>query len=131
MKKSKKYQAVSSLAAALEKRREKPENIADIITALEREPDRKKRKKIMNEYICRFKETADFFAENEAVINARAEAALISAAVNGNVTALKFYLKNRLPEKYSDKPKETVEIEDISETEANIYGGEDEKDHTL
>lgn len=131
MKKSRRYQAVSSLAAALEHRQEAPENIPDIITALENEPDKKKRKKMMKEFAVRYKETADFFAENEAVINARAEAALISAAVSGDVNALKFYLKNRLPEKYSDKPKETVEIEDISGIEEKIYGSENEKDHTV
>lgn len=36
--------------------------------------------------------------------------ALIGAAVSGNVNALKFYLKNRLPEKYFDKPKEAVKM---------------------
>lgn len=131
MKKTKKYQAINSLASALEKSDKAGENVSDIITALEREPDRKKRKKIMKEFAARYRETADFLSENEAAINARAEAALIGAAVSGNVNALKFYLKNRLPEKYSDKPKETVEIEDVSETEGMLYGGEDEKNDTV
>lgn len=131
MKKSRRYQAVSSLAAALEKQPATAPNIPDIITVLENEPNKKKRKKMMKEFAARYKETADFFAENEAVINARAEAALISAAVSGDVNALKFYLKNRLPEKYSDKPKGTVEIEDISGIEEKIYGSENKKDHTV
>lgn len=70
-------------------------------------------------------------AENEALINSEAEAALIGAAVSGNVNALKFYLKNRLPGKYSDKPKEEIEIEDISETEAEIYDCKNEKNNSL
>lgn len=131
MKKSKKHQAINSLAAALEKHEKAVENVSDIIKALENEPDRKKRRKMMKEFAARYRETADFLSENEAAINARAEAALIGAAVSGNVNALKFFLKNRLPEKYSDKPKETIEIEDISEIEEEIYGIENEKNDTV
>lgn len=133
MKKSRKYEAICSLSEALKNQPENEGDLTDIISALEKEPDRKKRKRIMKDFICRFRETADFFAENEDVINARAEAALIGAAVGGNVNALKFYLKNRMPDKYSDKPKENIEIEDISETEGMLYGGEDggKKDDTV
>lgn len=134
MKKSRKYQAVNSLAAALKKSEKSGENVSDIITALENEPDRKKRRKMMKEFAARYRETADFLSENEAAINARAEAALIGAAVSGNVNALKFFLTNRMPDKYSDKPREEVEIEDISEIEemiANVGEGESEENHTV
>ena len=137
MKKSKKYQAVNSLAEALKKPEKTADNVSDIIKALENEPDKKKRKKMMKDFAARSRETADFLSENEAEINAGVEAALIRAAVSGNVNALRFYLKNRMPDKYSDKPKETVEIEDISEVEEMIYGnkaaaGNDgEKDDTV
>ncbi len=103
MKKSRKYQAVNSLAEALKKPEKAGENISDIIKALENEPDRKKRRKMMKEFAARYRETADFLSENEAAINASAEAALIGAAVSGNVTALKFFLKNRMPDKYDSK----------------------------
>lgn len=131
MKKTKKYQAINSLAAALKKPENAGENVLDIIKALENEPDRKKRRKMMKEFAAHYRETADFLSKNEAAINARAEAALIGAAVSGNINALKFYLKNRMPDKYSDKPREEVEIEDLSGIEEKIYGSENEKDDTV
>lgn len=82
------------------------ETTADFISALSSESDRKKRKKMMKDFAARHADTADFLSKNEALINAEAEAALIGAAVGGNVNALKFLLKSRLPEKYSDKPKD-------------------------
>lgn len=125
---------IKALAEALSaacKQETKLDTTADFISALHSEPDKKKRKKLIKDFTARHADAAAFFSENEALINAEAEAALISAAVSGNVNALKFYLKNRLPEKYSDKPKETVEIEDISGIEEKIYGSENEKDHTV
>ncbi len=97
---------------------------ADFINALLAEPDKKKRKKMMREFSERRADIIKFISENEDLINAEAEAALIGAAVgNKNVNAIKFYLKNKLPDKYSDKPLGDVEIEDVSEIEEELYGG--------
>lgn len=41
-----------------------------------------------------------------------------------NVGALNLYLKNKMPDKYSDKPKTEPEFEDVSDIEEDIYGGE-------
>ena len=40
-----------------------------------------------------------------------------------NVGALNMYLKNRMPDKYSDKPKTEPEYEDVADIEEDIYGG--------
>lgn len=96
---------------------------ADFITALLAEPDKKKRKKMMKEFSERREDIIKFLSENENLINAEAEAALIGAAVgNKNVNAIKFYLKNKMPGKYSDKPLGDTEIEDVSEIEEDLYG---------
>lgn len=41
-----------------------------------------------------------------------------------NVGALNMYLKNKMPDKYSDKPKTDPEYEDVSDVEEDIYGGD-------
>ncbi|MCM1578755.1 MAG: hypothetical protein NC078_08170 [Ruminococcus sp.] len=51
MKKSKKYEAICSLSEALKNQPENEGNLTDIISALEKEPDRKKRKRIMKDFI--------------------------------------------------------------------------------
>ncbi len=97
---------------------------ADFINALLSEPDKKNRKKMMKEFSERREDIIKFISENEDLINAEAEAALIGAAVgNKNVNAIKFYLKNKMPGKYSDKPVGDTEIEDVSEIEEELYGG--------
>lgn len=120
---------------------------ADFINALLAEPDRKKRNAMMKDFAARRKDVAKFIDEYSDLINAEAEAALIGAAVGGtrvesevsykggrkstkkkriqsapNVNALTFYLKNKMPGKYSDKPLGDVEIEDVSEIEEDLYG---------
>lgn len=115
-------------------------SIKDLLTAVYSEPDPKKRKKLMADFSARHADAADFLAENEDLINAEAEAALICAAVGGtytdtevsykggrkhvtvknkrvlpNAAALNMLLKNRMPDKYSDHPTGEIEIEDTSE----------------
>lgn len=120
---------------------------ADLINALLAEPDKKKRTAMMKDYAARRMDVAKFIAENADLINAEAEAALIGAAVGGtrvesevsykggkkstkkkriqavpNVHALTFYLKNKMPGVYSDKPVGDTEIEDVSDIEEALYG---------
>ena len=119
---------------------------ADFVKLLLAEPDKKKRKKMVKDFSERRSDLAKFLKDNEDLINAEAEMALISAAVGGTVTekevsykggrrmvsskekhiapnvgALNMYLKNKMPDKYSDKPQTEIEIEDLSEIEEEIY----------
>ena len=122
---------------------------ADFVKLLLSEPDKKKRRAMMKDFSERHADLAKFLKENEDLINAEAEMALISAAVGGTVTekevsykggrrtvsskekrippnvgALNMYLKNKMPDKYSDKPKTEPEYEDVSDVEEDIYGGD-------
>ncbi len=121
---------------------------ADFVKLLLSESDKKKRKAMMKNFSERHAELAKFLKDNEDLINAEAEMALISAAVGGTVTekevsykggrrtvsskekrippnvgALNMYLKNKMPDKYSDKPQTEPELEDVSDIEEDIYGG--------
>lgn len=121
---------------------------ADFVKLLLSESDKKKRKAMMKNFSERHAELAKFLKDNEDLINAEAEMALITAAVGGTVTekevtykngkrhvstkekhispnvgALNMYLKNRMPDKYSDKPQTEPELEDVSDIEEDIYGG--------
>ena len=122
---------------------------ADFVKLLLAEPDKKKRKKMVKNFSERRSDLAKFLKENEDLINAEAEMALVTAAVGTtvvekkvsykggrhtvsskekrippNVGALNMYLKNKMPDKYSDKPKTEPEYEDVSDVEEDIYGGD-------
>lgn len=124
-------------------------SLQDIISAALSEPNDKKRRKLLRDFAARRADVAAFLADNEDLINSEAEAALIGAAVGGtftekkisykggrrqettvkrhippNMAALGLYLKNRMPDKYSDKPKTDPEYEDVSDVEEDIYGGD-------
>ena len=144
--------SINALAAAIKSAENTDNEIggqtaADLINALLAEPDKKKRTQMMKDFSARHKDVAKFLSENADLINAEAEAALISAAVGGthiekevsykggkksvkskrvkvlpNVGALQFLLKNKMPDKYSDKPVGDVEIEDVSGIEEELYG---------
>ena len=121
---------------------------ADFVKLLLAEPDRKKRKAMMKDFFFFFSDLAKFLKDNEDLINAEAEMALVTAAVGTtivekkvsykggrrivsteekhiapNVGALNLYLKNKMPDKYSDKPQTEPELEDVSDIEEDIYGG--------
>ena len=122
---------------------------ADFVKLLLSEPDKKKRKAMMKNFSERHADLAKFLKDNEDLINAEAEMALVTAAVGTtvvekkvsykggrrvisteekhiapNVGALNLYLKNKMPDKYSDKPKTEPEYEDVSDVEEDIYGGD-------
>lgn len=125
-------------------------SLQDIIAAALSEPNEKRRRKMLRDFADRRKDVAEFLSENEALINSEAEAALIGAAVGGtavekkisykggrrqettfkrhippNMAALGMYLKNRMPERYSDHPAGEIEIEDTSEINEVIDNAED------
>lgn len=151
----------AAMNPAAEENTEVAETAADFVKRLLAEPDKKKRKAMVKDFTARRQDVAKFLAENEELINAEAEMALISAAVGGtvtekevsykggrrqvstrekhtapNVAALNLYLKNKMPDKYSDKPQTEVEIEDVTEIEEELYGednseGTEQKDDTV
>ena len=84
----------------------------DILKKLVNEKSAKKRKKILE--------------SSEGLIGSEIELALINEAAKGNVNAIKFYLKSRMPDKYSDKPQPETEIEDVSEIKEMIDNAEDQ-----
>jgi hypothetical protein len=153
----KQSRAVTELSAAINPDEEKEDisagTVRDLWNAIIHEPNRKKRMKLINDFTARHSDAADFLAQNENLINAEAEMALISAAVGGthierevsyrggrkslkakrvtappNVTALNMLLKNRMPDKYSDKPMGEIEIEDVSEIMEEIENAEDDSE---
>lgn len=126
------------------------DTLNDLLTAIISEPNRKKRKQLIKDFTARHKDAADFLAQNEELINAEAEAALIRAAVGGthtereisykggrksvktkrittqpNMAALGMLLKNRMPDKYSDDPQGEIEIEDVSGVKEDIENAEE------
>lgn len=151
----------AAINPAAEESSDAAETAADFVKRLLAEPDKKKRKAMVKDFTARHRDVAKFLADNEELINAEAELALISAAVGGtvtekevsykggrrhvstkekhtapNVAALNLYLKNKMPDKYSDKPQTEVEIEDVTEIEEELYGedtseGTEQKDDTV
>lgn len=144
--------SIKALAEAMQSAENTDEEIggqtaADLINFLLSEPDKKKRTQMMKDFSARRRDVAKFISEYGDLINAEAEAALIGAAVGGthtekevsykggrkfvktkrvkalpNVAALQFLLKNKMPDKYSDKPIGDTEIEDVSDIEEELYG---------
>lgn len=53
-------------------------------------------------------EISDALKEGKEVVDFKVENALLSAALEGNVTAQIFWLKNRKPRMWRDKPVETA-----------------------
>lgn len=146
-------ESLQDLIGALDRRKENEDTsgqtVADFVNALLAEPDRKKRKAMMKDFSARRADVAKFIRDNEELINAEAEMALVAAAVGTtvtekevsykggrrqvrsrkrrtapNVAALNLYLKNKMPDKYSDKPQTEPEYEDVSDVEEEIYGGD-------
>ena len=126
------------------------DTIADFLNKLLAEPDKKSRKQLIKDFSARRSDVAKFLKDNEELINAEAEIALISAATGSmhteheisykggrksvttktkkvlpNAALLTLLLKNRMPDKYSDKPIGEIEIEDVSDIEKELYDEED------
>lgn len=141
--------ALREIAGAMsdvgETAKQSADTIGDLVNTLLTEPNAKRRRKLIDDFTARHRDAADFLAANDELVNTEAEAALIKAAVGGvfeerkisikggrksvnvkrrnvppNMQALAMLLKNRMPDKYTDKPLGTVEIEDTSEVEEMI-----------
>lgn len=68
----------------------------------------------LNEYKKKYPDFSDLLKKGKEVSDEEVENALYKAALGGNITAQIFWLKNRRPEKWRDKPdtdkKEAIEI---------------------
>lgn len=79
------------------------------------------------EYKKQFPDFSDLLKKNKEYVDLQVENALLKSALNGNITAQIFWLKNRCPEKWRDKPIEkecetndegiVIKIEDCSRHE--------------
>ena len=58
------------------------------------------------EYKKNISDFSDSLKKNKEICDAEVESALHKAAVGGNITAIIFWLKNRRPDKWREKPAE-------------------------
>ncbi len=56
------------------------------------------------EYKKQFPDFSDLLKKNKEYVDSQVENALLKSALNGNITAQIFWLKNRRPELWRDKP---------------------------
>lgn len=59
----------------------------------------------LNDWKKRFPDISDALKKGKEVVDFQVENALVQAALDGNVTAQIFWLKNRRPDKWRDKPE--------------------------
>ena len=73
------------------------------------------RSKTLYEWINRFSEIGNTLKKGKEVVDFEVENALFKAAMEGNTTAQIFWLKNRRPDKWREKPKETPPEEEVND----------------
>lgn len=61
----------------------------------------------LNQWKNKYSDISDTLKKGKEVVDYQVENALLSAALEGNTTAQIFWLKNRRPDKWRDKPDET------------------------
>lgn len=64
------------------------------------------------EYKKRFSEFSECLKKTRACVDGQVENALLQKALSGDTTAMIFWLKNRRPEKWREKPKDSENAED-------------------
>lgn len=67
----------------------------------------------LNQWKHKFSDISDALKGGKEVADYRVENALYEAAVGGNVTAMIFWLKNRKPQSWREKPEETGNQEPV------------------
>lgn len=78
------------------------------------------------EYKKQFSDFSDILKKNKDFVDLEVENALLQSALNGNITAQIFWLKNRRPDKWRDKPaedKEEQESVSVNITIEDLSGG--------
>lgn len=61
----------------------------------------------LNQWKNKYSDISDTLKKGKEVVDYQVENALLSAALEGNTTAQIFWLKNRRPDKWRDKPEES------------------------
>lgn len=77
----------------------------------------------LSDWKNRFPDISDTLKKGKDVVDVEVENALLELAKQGNITAIIFWLKNRRPDKWKDKP--TTENTDILEKLDKVIGGID------
>ena len=74
----------------------------------------------LNQWKNKYSDISDTLKKGKEVVDYQVENALLSAALEGNTTAQIFWLKNRRPDKWRDKPDsvKTDKLEDDPLTES-------------
>lgn len=78
----------------------------------------------LSDWKARYPDISDTLKKGKEVVDYRVENALLSNALNGNVTAQIFWLKNRCAEKWRDKPEAPADTELLKKA-AQVLGGVD------
>lgn len=63
------------------------------------------------EWKNKYPEISEAIKKGKEIVDFEVENALLHAALNGNITAQIFWLKNRKPDKWRDKPVDNTQIE--------------------
>lgn len=70
-------------------------------------------RKTLYEWIKKYGDICDTLKKGKEIVDYQVENALLKEALKGNVTACIYWLKNRRPDKWREKPVEKIDLEDI------------------
>lgn len=70
-------------------------------------------RKTLYEWIKKYGDICDTLKKGKEIVDFQVENALLKEALKGNVTACIYWLKNRRPDKWREKPVEKIDLEDI------------------
>lgn len=71
---------------------------------------------------ARFEEISEALKKGKEVVDYEVENALVKEALSGNVTAIIFWLKNRRPDKWRDKPEVPGDADALKKAKALLEG---------
>lgn len=71
---------------------------------------------------ARFEEISEALKKGKEVVDYEVENALVKEALSGNVTAIIFWLKNRRPDKWRDKPEAPGDADALKKAKALLEG---------
>lgn len=74
----------------------------------------------LREYKNEFSAFSAVLKETKDYVDAKVENALLESALKGNITAQIFWLKNRRPERWRDKPKDNENKDDEASTKIEV-----------
>lgn len=67
----------------------------------------------LSEWKKKYSDISDTLKKGKEIIDYEVENSLLKEALKGNVTAQIYWLKNRRPDKWREKPVEKIDLEDI------------------